>query len=182
MIRIAQRSERAGERQGIHMPESSRGTYEARIQIVPATLAHAARIQLRAADAREIAAQGLEKMPALEFSLARSVESLAYLVDGEVAALHGCGKTCMLGGIATPWFITGTPVERVKKDLLRLAKARVQELHRKHGYLMNYVHAEYREAVRFMGWLGFEIEAARPFGPLGAPFHRIHLKGETHGN
>jgi hypothetical protein len=145
------------------------------IEIVPATMEHAARIHLREADAREIELQGLDKMKALEFSLGRSIESLTYLVDGEVAAIHGCGMRCLLGGVATPWFITGTPIERVKKDFIRLARARVVELHRRYGPLMNYVHADYRGAVKLMRRLGFEISAPIPLPPYGAPFVRVTM-------
>ena len=32
---------------------------------------------------------------------------------------------------------------------------------------------------RWLRWLGFELEPARPLGPLGAPFHKATLKGNA---
>jgi len=143
------------------------------IEVLPATLDHARAIRLRPGDAREIAALGIEPLEALRISLDRSIESHTYLVDGEVAAIQGCGLTALVGGEATPWFLTGEPVERVKKEFLRRSRARVIEMHARFGRLSNYVHAEYVEAIRLMRWLGFQIGSPVPVGPFRAPFVKV---------
>jgi hypothetical protein len=147
------------------------------IEIVPATLEHARAIDLRDADAREIAAHGLSKEAGLSFSLDRALWADAYLVDGKVAALLGCGTTSLLGGHATPWLITGKPVERVRKSFARLAREKIAELRERYPLMINYVHADYADALKFMAWLGFTIDPPRPWGPLKAPFCRIHMRG-----
>jgi len=140
-------------------------------------MVHAARLQLRPADAREIAANGVDKMEAIGVSLARSLWAYAYIVDGEVAAILGCGLTCMLGGHHTPWLITGRPVDRHKREFLRLTRARVEEMKRRYPVMVNWVHAEYRESLRWLAWLGFEIDAPRPLGPRGEKFCRVYMGG-----
>jgi hypothetical protein len=152
------------------------------ITIVPATLEHARMIELRPGDAREIAAHGVSKEEGLRRSLERAVWADAYLADGEVAAILGCGLSCLLGGHATPWLITGRPVDRHKKDFLRLTRARLADLRRVHPVMMNWIHAPYAEALRWARWLGFTVEPPVPLGPFGEPFCRIVMKGEADGH
>lgn len=146
------------------------------IEIVPATMAHAARLYLREGDRREIEALGLHKMQAIKMSLDRSITAETYIADGEIAAIAGCQMTCMTGGQGVPWLLTGEPVNRHKKEFLRHTRARVEEMRRRHGSLVNMVHAEYAEAVRWLKWLGFEIGAPVPLGPYGAKFVRVVLQ------
>jgi len=146
------------------------------IVVVPATLAHAEAIDLRPADTCEIQALGLSAREGLARSLARSVWAEAYLADGEVAALMGLVLQPVIGGVAMPWLVTGRPVDRHRKAFLRLTRARTRALAAEHGTLVAEVHADYRAAMRWLAWLGFEIGPARPFGRLGAPFHRATLR------
>lgn len=146
------------------------------ISIEPATMVHAARIHLRAADAREIAAHGLDKMTALKLSLDRAIWADAYMADGEVAAILGCGMTCMVGGYHTPWLITGEPVNRHKREFLALTKARIGELRQRYPLMVNYIHAPYTESVRWAKWLGFEVSAPFLAGPYNEPFVQIVMQ------
>ena len=150
------------------------------ITVVPATLEHAARIELRAGDAREIEALGVTKKEALATTLGRSIQADAYLIDGEVAALMGITLTSLIGGTAAPWLMTGRPVERHRKAFMRLTRERTQRMLAEHGTLVCNVHAEYARSIRWLRWLGFEIAPARPFGPLGAAFHEATLRKGLH--
>jgi len=149
------------------------------IVVVPASSAHARAIELRAGDAREVAALGLTPVEAIERSRARSLWAEAYLIDGAVAAIAGLVLQPLAGGIAMPWLLTGQPVERRAKAFLRLTRARTAAMRARHGTLVAEVHAEYREAVRWLAWLGFELAPARPLGPRGAPFHSAVLRSPT---
>jgi hypothetical protein len=151
----------------------------ASIRIVPATMAHAEAIELRPGDAAEIAALGLCPRGALQASLARSLWADAYLAEGEVAAILGLGLPSMLGRVATPWLLTGLPVDCHRKAFLRLTRTRVELLRREWDLLVNYVHADYAQSIRWLAWLGFEIGAAVPLGPKGALFHPAILRGAS---
>ncbi|SKA37799.1 hypothetical protein SAMN02745126_05959 [Enhydrobacter aerosaccus] len=148
-----------------------------RIQIVPATMAHVDAIVLRPGDVAEIAALGLSSREGLRLSLDRALEAQAYLADGEVAAIAGIGLPSMLGRVATPWLLTGMPVERHRKAFLCLTRARIAGLRREWDLLINYVHADYSQSIRWLAWLGFDIGPARPFGPRQALFHQVTLRG-----
>lgn len=146
------------------------------IEIVPATLAHAEAIDLRSGDRREIEALGFPPRDGMARSLARSLWADAYIVGGEVAALTGVALQPVLGGVAMPWLVTGRPVDRHRKVFLRLTRERTHELRAEHGTLVSQVHAEYREAVRWLAWLGFVLAPARPLGPRGALFHQATMR------
>jgi hypothetical protein len=146
-----------------------------RIDVVAANLAHAEAIDLRPGDAREIEALGLSPREGIARSLARSVWADAYIVDGAVAALTGVALHPLVGGTATPWLLTGQPVDHHRKAFLRLTRARTRAMLAEHGRLVAEVHPEYREAVRWLAWLGFAIAPPRPLGPRGALFHQATI-------
>jgi hypothetical protein len=144
--------------------------------VAPATLAHVEAIDLRDGDRREIEALGVAAREGLAASLARSVWADAYLADGEVAALVGVALQPLVGGVAMPWLLTGKPVDRHRKAFLRLTRSRTRRMLAEHGTLVAEVHAEYREAVRWLAWLGFTLAPPRPLGPLGALFHQATMR------
>jgi hypothetical protein len=146
------------------------------ITIVPATMEHARSIDLRPGDAVEIDALGLTLREAFDMSMVRAVWADAYLLDGEVAALVGVSVLSMLGGEGVPWLLTGTPVDRCKRDFLRLTRAGVARMRHQFPVLTNFVHAEYVQSVRWLRWLGFTIAPAQPFGAKGASFHQATLR------
>lgn len=145
------------------------------ITVVPATMNHARAIELRDGDAREVAALGSTKEEAIARGLSRALWAETYLVDGEVAAIVGVSFETLLGD-RTIWMLTGTPVDRCRKDFLRITRAKVRELLARHRTLTCDVHADYAGAIRWLRWLGFEIGPARPMDPVGASFHAATLR------
>jgi hypothetical protein len=145
------------------------------IEVVPATLAHAEAIELRDGDAAEIAALGYGKVEGIGRSLDRSIWADAYLLDGEVAAILGFCLPMMLGELASLWLLTGRPVDRCRKAFLRLTRDRLTEVRKDWPMLVDYVHAEYHEAHRWLEWLGYRIGPPEPYGRLGKPFCRAAI-------
>lgn len=140
------------------------------LEIVPATRAHAEAIELRPGDAREIAVLGLTMAEAWDISTARALWMNAYMIDGEVAALVGLSVNSLLGGWASPWLVTGVPVDGHKKIFLRETRKGVERMRAQFARLSNYVHVDYHETVRWLRWLDFKIGKPQPMGPLGAMF------------
>jgi hypothetical protein len=145
------------------------------IKAIPATMAHVGQLTLRGGDAREIAALGYSKEEALGRSIARSLWADAYLVDDEVAAILGLALPSMTGRLASLWLVTGRPVDRHRKTFLRLCRERLAEVRGQWPVLVDYVHADYAEAHRWLKWLGFTIGPAEPYGRLAAPFCRASI-------
>ncbi len=147
------------------------------IEIVPATMAHARAIRLRDGDAMEIAALGETQESALAKTLGRAVWAETYLVDGEPGAIVGIILPSLLGSIASPFLITGQPIERHRKSFMEQTRDRVAELRTQYALLVSFVHADYARSIRWLGWLGFELGPAVPTGPLGAPFRQATMRG-----
>lgn len=145
------------------------------IEVRPSTVDDAYALDLREGDEKEIAALGLGKIEAIERSLARSIEADTYLVDGAVAAVMGVALASFVGGTACPWMLTGRPVDRARKTFLRLTRERTAQLLARYGYLENWAHADYVEALRWARWLGFHTAAPAPYGPFDAPFVKLWM-------
>lgn len=98
-----------------------------------------------------------------------------YLVGGAPAAIVGLGRSSLVGGYGVPWLLTGPACERHRKTFLRESRRQVARMLEEAAPLVNFVHADYRRALRWMGWLGFAIEA--PIRLNGALFHRCMKEG-----
>jgi len=149
------------------------------IRILPATLAHAAALapRLRPADEAEVRALGERPYEALRTSIARGLWAEAYLVDDEVAAIVGLGLSSFAGGHGVPWLLTSPLVDRHRKTFLRCSRATLARMLAETPLLVNWVHAENLQAIRWLRWLGFDVSAepvALP--PHGAPFHRFQIE------
>jgi hypothetical protein len=146
------------------------------IEVVPATLEHARAIRLRPGDAMEIAALGETRESAFAKTLGRSIWAETYLIDGEPAVMRGVILPCLVGTVANAWLMSGEPIERHRKSFMALTALGIDRLRGDYDLIVSYVHADYARSIRWLRWLGFEIGAARPTGPLGAPFHEAVLR------
>ncbi|HZP98277.1 MAG TPA: hypothetical protein VFB13_01985 [Reyranella sp.] len=128
------------------------------ITVVPATIAHARSIRLRPGDALEVAAYGIGAEQAIAQSMARSLWAETYLIDGEVAAIVGLGLSTFVGGHGVPWLLTGPACERHKRRFMNESRRQVARMLETVSPLVNYVHADYARAIRWLAWLGFVID------------------------
>ena len=140
----------------------------AMIQIVPTTMAHAAAIELRHGDSCEVAAYGLSAEDAIARSLAHSLWAETYIADGEVAAIMGLARSSVAGGHGVPWLLTGPACERHKRRFLAESRRQLARMLAEARPLINYVHADYARAIRWLGWLGFVLDPPR------GGFRRFH--------
>ena len=144
--------------------------------VIPTTLAHARAIDLRDEDSAELAALDSTAENAVRIGLARGLWTETYIIGGEVAAIAGLVPQHLLSNVGCPWLITGQPVERHKRLFLRETAKRLADMRTRFPVLINYIDARYERSLRWARWLGFEIGAAVPYGPHGAPFRPVVLK------
>jgi hypothetical protein len=151
-------------------------------EIVPATVSHAHSLAatMRADDASEVAALGLTPLDALLESLRASEVALTLLFDSEPAVMWGAEpvrRTLLSEPVAASvWCLTGTGVERHRKDFARVSRAGVAALIARYPVLFADVDARYARSLRWVRWLGFTVLPAVPFGVSGEPFHPIVLE------
>jgi GNAT superfamily N-acetyltransferase len=147
------------------------------IEIVPATAAHATRMapNLRAEDAAEAVALGLDATEALIASIAHAEWAETYLVDGEPAAIVGLGTQSLLFGPGRPWMLTTPLVEQHRRRFLQESRRQLARMRATYATLENYVHADAHRAIRWLEWLGFIVEPPAPYGARGRPFRHFHM-------
>ncbi len=145
-----------------------------RYRIVDMKPAHLLEIRnrLRSGDAMEITCLGLGISRALWRSYRSSLISRTAYVDGEIAAVWGCGGSA-LGGIGEPWLLTSPAIEKIPVSFVREARQEVNAMLGIFPVLQNYVAANYRQACRFLECVGFDLGEAFPAGPARAPFRQF---------
>lgn len=106
-------------------------------------------------------------------SLDASPEPLVMLADREIVAMAGIGVWSPLALFGTPWMLGARSLPAHGRSFLRASAEYFKRQREKYIVLQNYVDARHERAVRWIGWLGFEISDPAPLGPDGLPFHRF---------
>jgi hypothetical protein len=78
-------------------------------------------------------------------------------------------------GVGIPWMLCTDLVDGVpRRAMAKLSREVVAGWRDQYRVLMNLVHAENQRAVRFVQWLGFDVDPT-PCGPLSA-FHKFEWR------
>lgn len=133
---------------------------------------------MRQADIEEITAgTGSSPADALIESVMLSTACLALDIDGEPAAIFGVAPlTGMLGSMGSPWLLGTRLLERRPRALIALGPYYRDGMLAMYPHLVNYVDARNTRSIRWLKWLGFEFDEAKPHGAAGLPFHRFELR------
>lgn len=147
------------------------------LEVVSATLAHAEAVaaNINPADRDEVWASTFSTpLEALKMGMQVSRDIRAVLADGEPICMFGCAEPTMLSSIGTPWLLGTVALPKHARGFLRGSRVYFEKMKQEHGALVNYVDARHTNAVRWLAWLGFTIEPAKPYGAAQLPFHRFH--------
>ncbi|PZR17530.1 MAG: hypothetical protein DI536_04245 [Archangium gephyra] len=149
------------------------------LELVTATAAHAEVLgaELRAADAAECEALGLEPLTAPLESLRVSDHAGTALFGGRVGAMYGIRYelgVCSVGQrVGLLWLLTGRVVDEQPMAFHREAKRVLRALPRYLEVGFNLVDARHSSALRWLAVLGFRVLPAEPHGPHALPFHLV---------
>lgn len=97
--------------------------------------------------------------------------------EGPIAAF-GLGGAPM-SVICSPWALAADPGPS-RADWGRFSRPVITKMRRDVELLENWVHAGNIVSIRWLRSCGFTLDAAAPYGALGAPFHRFWMKGDLH--
>ena len=151
--------------------------------IEPTTLEHAVYLapRLREADVEEMwAAHNVEPQLGLIMSLAASRDtSYTGLADGEPICVYGVALPSLLVNAGRPWMLGTDELPKHARKFLRENRRVIKEMNQQFPFMYNYVDARHDDAIRWLGWLGFTLEEAAPFGAEGLPFHRFTMGEEN---
>ena len=147
------------------------------IVVIPSTPDHVRELALclREGDRRENEVYGFPSNKVLWRSFKGSLMRKTAFVDGDIAAMWGCGGVPM-GTIGQPFLMTSDACERISP--LRFARIYQREVHKMlqiFPRLVNYCDAEYHKAMRLLDIIGFKIGEPEPFGMNGAKFCKFEM-------
>lgn len=92
--------------------------------------------------------------PAVEFTLSRGGDLFTVLADGEPVGFLGCIPHT---DAANVWY-EGHPWVQHELGYLRQSRKVMQDLFRKHGPLFNFLHDPDPRLLKWLRWMGCEVE------------------------
>lgn len=136
---------------------------------------------MREADAVEVWASGhYTPIDAVRKSLEYSKFATVVWIDDVPCAIFGLSIYDVLSGTGVPWLLSAEQILNHKREILKHSPDVIEMMLEICPKLMNHVHAENKVSIRWLRWLGFDIDEAKPEGRDGALFHRFHKdRGES---
>ena len=133
-------------------------------------------INMRQADINEVwASSRATPLEALQRSVALSEFACSVYINGEPQVILGLVKCGILSRKGVPWLLGTEHALKHRREFLKQAPIVIEEMLTICSYLFNHVHVENRESVRWLKWLGFELEDPIPHGPHGELFQLFHM-------
>lgn len=120
-------------------------------------------LQFREADVAEVlASTGLTPRESLELSLTDKDEAYVMLNSAkEVFGAFGVGAALPIFG--TPWMLATDEILKHQKTLLRLSRKKVAEWVEQYGFLVNFVDSRNTASIKWLEWLGFEVDCHKAY-------------------
>lgn len=129
---------------------------------------------IRRADRREIHfLSALKPLPAIRLTIAQSEHAWTATVDGRPAAIFGVCRKTRLSDTAMPWLLATEEADRHMASFARLSRKAFDAIMEAYPVLENYALAENVKTLRWLKWLGFDMQEPQPHGCMGAMFVRF---------
>lgn len=115
---------------------------------------------------------GLSPFDALSRACKESTE--AYTIvgsDGELLGMFGLSYVDDLVG--SPWMLSTGKLSNYYVKFLRQSRQWVEDANNRRGVLVNYVHAENDNAIKWLRFLGFSFIRKVGYGASNAPFYEF---------
>ena len=132
---------------------------------------------MREHDVQEVNAatnMGIEN--AVKTSVKLSSYSKTGLVNDELVCMWGVCPISLISGSGSPWMLGTDLIEKKQRVFLRRSKPWLDDIRKDYRYLENFVDARNVLSVKWLKWLGFEMDEAEPYGIHGEPFHKFTME------
>lgn len=131
---------------------------------------------MRKEDVEEVMASGgYTPTEAIETSVSASNFTVVVTIDDTPIAILGLNVYDIMGGKGIPWLLSAEQALKHKRVFLELSKPIIDEMLDKCPYLINHVYTKNTVSKRWLKWLGFTIEKAKPLAN-GEMFHRFYMR------
>lgn len=129
---------------------------------------------LRQIDRKEIYYYGtLQPLPAIKLTTAFAVAAWTGLLDGVPAVIFGINRRTQLSSVSVPWMLATDAVNAHPMAVAYASKVYFERMERAFPKMENYVLAENKTTIRWLKWLGFDMEEPAPFGAFQAHYRRF---------
>lgn len=97
------------------------------------------------------------------------------IIDGQPCAVFGLVVVDFLTATGVPWLLATDYAVKKQRIFLKHCKQGLCQMLEICPNLYNYVHAENKVSVRWLKWMGFNIQEPAPVGREGAMFHKFTM-------
>lgn len=146
------------------------------IEIVDYKPEHGAYVaaHMRHMDRKEIYyMSALDPASAVKVTTAHAVAAWTALVDGVPACIFGITRATRLSDIGVPWLMGTDVLDDHAMALAFRSRPYIERFKRAFPKMENHVLAENARVVRWLRWLGFDMQEPAPYGCFGASFIRF---------
>ena len=133
--------------------------------------------RLRQDDIDEMyASNHLTPVEALTYAFYLSKVCLTIVKDGEAVGMFGIVEDPMDSDRAIIWMLGSNRMNRVARHVIKDAKDYIENFMDSYEVLYNHVDARNQRSIRWLEYLGAEIDDAVSYGREGLPFHRFQFR------
>ena len=133
--------------------------------------------RMRMEDVIELeAGTGRSPYGALNLSFKMTPRPRTGVVNGEPIAMWGAAKRSLLSHKASVWLLGTDGVTQFKRAFLKHTPAELDAILQEFPYIENWVLATNRRSLRWLKWLGFNIDEPEAMGIEGQDFRRIWME------
>ena len=132
---------------------------------------------MREHDIQEVNAatrMGIEN--AVKTSVNLSTYSKTGLVNDELVCIWGVCPISLLSSSGSPWMLGTDLIKQKQRIFLRRSKPWLDDIRKDYRYLENLVDERNVMSIKWLKWLGFEMDEAEPYGIHGEPFHKFTME------
>ena len=109
-------------------------------------------------------------LPVMLRGLKLSTDTWVGLADGVPFCMVGVAPYSLIGSKGVPWMVGTVQLDRHAKAFLKACRPVLETILRQFSTLENWVDARNTKAIRWLRWMGFQVEDPQPHGALGLPF------------
>ena len=113
---------------------------------------------------------------AVKTSVNLSSYSKTGLVNDELVCMWGVCPISLISGSGSPWMLGTDLINEKQRIFLRRSKPWLDDIRKDYRYLENFVDERNVMSIKWLKWLGFEMDEAEPYGIHGEPFHKFTME------
>lgn len=98
------------------------------------------------------------------------------VADDKPFCIYGVRKPCFLSNSGIAWMLATDDIKKHAMKFGRKCAIEVDKMLNGVDIIENWCHADNKVTIRWLKWLGFKFEEAKPIGPRKELFHRFYME------